>query len=145
MQKTYEIPYRNSRSSIIWPLFYMAGIFCLSSIPDQGIANHALNPLVWISPNIQNFIHIPLYGGLARLWFWALHHWFAKFSYRLILTLILTVGYGFLGKWHQTFVPGRFGSLTDVGFDSVGAVIGLLAYRLWFSFDLKIKQERIGS
>ncbi|MDD5577966.1 MAG: VanZ family protein [Methylobacter sp.] len=130
MQKSYEIPYCNSRSSIIWPLLYMAGIFCLSSIPDQGVANHALNPLGWVSPNTQNFIHLPVYAGLAGLWVWTLRHWFARFSYRLIWALILTVGYGVLDEWHQTFVPGRFGTLTDVGFDFIGATIGLLVYKL---------------
>ncbi|MGZ8223569.1 MAG: VanZ family protein [Methylobacter sp.] len=130
MRKSYDIPYGNSRFSIIWPLLYMAGIFYLSSIPDQSVTNHAFNPLGWISPTIQNFLHIPFYGVLAWLWLWALRHWFAKFSYSLILTLILTLGYGFLDEWHQTFVPGRFGSLTDVGFNFIGTLIGLLVYRL---------------
>ncbi|CAA9892109.1 VanZ like family protein (modular protein) [Candidatus Methylobacter favarea] len=134
MQKTYAIHYHNLRASIIWPLLYMAGIFCLSSIPDdQGIANHTLNPLTWISPNLQNFLHIPFYAVLAWLWLWSLRNWFAKFSYTLILTLILTVGYGFLDEWHQTFVPGRFGSLTDAGFNFIGAIIGVSVYRLMFT------------
>ena len=111
----------------------MAGIFFLSSIPDQGAANDTLNPLAWISPDVQNFLHLPVYGGLASLWFWALHHWIDEAGYKYALALLLTLGYGFLDEWHQTFVPGRFGTLTDVGFDVIGAIIGLLIYRSWFS------------
>jgi VanZ family protein len=113
----------------------MAGIFCLSSVPDQGAANDTLNPLTWISPNVQNFLHLPVYGGLASLWFWALRHWIAEADYKYVLALILTLGYGLLDEWHQTFVPGRYGSLTDVGFNIIGALIGLLIYRSWFSVE----------
>jgi hypothetical protein len=137
MQKITELPACNSRYCVIWPLLYMAGIFCLSSIPDEGAANSALNPLAWISPNIQNFFHLPLYGGLAIVWFWALRHWVAESGYQYLLAILLTLGYGFLDEWHQTFVTGRFGSLTDVGFDFAGAVIGLLIYSLWFSAERK--------
>jgi hypothetical protein len=137
MQKIPDIPACNSHFCVILPLLYMAGIFCLSSISDQGAANDTLNPLAWISPDVQNFLHLPVYGGLASLWFWALRHWLAESGYKYLLALILTLGYGLLDEWHQTFVPGRFGSLTDVGFDLTGAIIGLLIYRSWFSVEKK--------
>jgi VanZ family protein len=135
MQKTPDIPACNSRYRVIWPLLYMAGIFCLSSISDQGIANHTLNPLAWLSPNVQNFLHLPVFGGLASLWFWALRHWIAETGYKYLLALIFTLGYGLLDEWRQTFVPGRYGSLTDVGFNVIGAIIGLWIYRSWFSIE----------
>jgi len=125
MKKIVYIPYGNSRYSVIWPLLYMAGIFCLSSIPDYGTSNSSLNPLAWIAPNVQNFLHLPVYAGLASLWFWALRHWMTESGYRIVLTLVLTVGFGLFDEWHQTFVPGRFGSWTDAGFNVIGAVMGL--------------------
>ena len=88
----------------------MAGILSLSSISDQGAANDTLNPLAWISPNVQNFLHLPVYGGLASLWVLALRHWVDEAGYKYSLSLILTLGYGFLDEWYQTFVPGLFGS-----------------------------------
>jgi VanZ family protein len=115
----------------------MMVIFGLSYISDQGAANDALNPLAWISPNVQNFLHLPVYGGLAFLWFWALRHWVAEVGFRYLMALIFTLGHGFLDEWHQTFVPGRFGTLTDVGFDVVGAVLGLLVYRFRFAVEKK--------
>ena len=135
MQNMPDIPACNSRYCVIWPLLYMAGIFCLSSLSDQGAANDALNPLAWISPDVQNFLHVPVYGGLAALWFWSLRHWVAGSAYKYALALILTLGYGLLDEWHQAFVPGRCSSITDVGFDTIGAVIGLLIYRSWLSVE----------
>jgi VanZ family protein len=137
MKKTFYISACNSRYCVIWPLLYMVGIFCLSSISDQGAANNTLNPLAWISPNVQNFLHLPVYGGLASLWFWALRHWVTESGYKYLLALLFTLGYGLLDEWHQTFVAGRFGTLTDVGFDVMGAVIGLLIYRTWFTVEKK--------
>jgi VanZ family protein len=55
--------------------------------------------------------------------------------YRYLGALVLTMGYGWLDEWHQTFVPGRYGSLTDVGFNLMGAVIGMVIYTSWFSVD----------
>ncbi len=133
MKDKIKIPVCHSRLCVIWPLFYMLGIFLLSSIPDQGTANVTLNPLVWISPNVQNFLHVPVYGGLACLWFWALRHWVAKSGLKYVVAVILTLGYGLVDEWHQTFIPGRYGSFTDVSLDVVGAISGLLIYRAWFS------------
>jgi VanZ family protein len=116
----------------------MAGIFGLSSIPDYGAANDMLNPLAWISPNVQNFLHLPVYGGLAALWFWALRHWITESGYKYLLALIISLGFGLLDEWHQTFVPGRYGSLTDAGFNVIGAVIGLWIYRSWCSVEKRL-------
>ena len=139
MQKLPDIPVCKSRFCVIWPLLYMVGIFGLSSISDQPEASDtSLNPLAWISPDVQNFLHLPVYGGLASLWFWALRHWVTESGYKYLLALLFTLSYGFLDEWHQTFVPGRYGTLTDVGFDVGGAVIGLLIYRLWFSAEKKL-------
>jgi hypothetical protein len=135
MHRIHQIHCSDSRSCIIAPLLYMAGIFCLSSISGQGNGNGTLNPLGWISPNVQNFLHVPVYGGLAALWLWALGPWIAKPGYRYLCALVLTMGYGWLDEWHQTFVPGRYGSLTDVGFNLMGAVIGMVIYTSWFSGD----------
>jgi VanZ family protein len=44
----------------------------------------------------------------------------------------LTVLYAMSDEWHQTFVPGRHGRLTDVLIDSTGAVVGLAAVHFWW-------------
>jgi VanZ family protein len=37
---------------------------------------------------------------------------------------VASVTVGALDEWHQTFLPGRHGQFSDVGFDAVGAAIG---------------------
>jgi len=35
-----------------------------------------------------------------------------------------SVGVGALDEWHQMYLPGRHGQLSDVGFDAIGAAVG---------------------
>lgn len=40
-----------------------------------------------------------------------------------LTALLLAVAYGAADEWHQTFVPGRHGSLHDLAADAVGALL----------------------
>jgi VanZ family protein len=104
----------------------MGLIHLLSSIPDHGAPqNLAERLLQWATPELQNLLHIPLFGGLAATWYWALRPMVRN---RLALPLVvftITIAYAFFDEWHQLRVPGRYGSLTDVALDVVGIVLAL--------------------
>jgi len=90
--------------------------------------------------DISKCSEFPAFAGLWRTCIslvLALRHWVTESGYKYLLALLFTLGYGLLDEWHQTFVAGRFGTLTDVGFDVMGAVIGLLIYRTWFTVEKK--------
>ena len=42
----------------------------------------------------------------------------------VIVGFVGSVFVGALDEWHQTFLPGRHGQVSDVGFDAVGAALG---------------------
>ncbi|HEY8449741.1 MAG TPA: VanZ family protein [Bacillota bacterium] len=44
---------------------------------------------------------------------------------RYLTAWLLATLYAATDEWHQRFVPGRTGSLTDVGIDAVGALLAL--------------------
>ncbi len=48
------------------------------------------------------------------------------FPKRLVIGFFLTVALAAADEYHQTFVPGRSGNLTDVCIDSVGILAGTL-------------------
>ena len=99
-----------SLTRLTLPLCYMAGIFVLSSIPDTAQPASSLEAvLAWVSPNVQNLLHIPLYGGLAGCWYWALEPWIERQGVRAVSAFSVTLGYGVLDELHQLTVPGRFG------------------------------------
>ena len=108
---------------ILLPLAYMAGLLLLSSVPgdDPNVAGGAI--IEWLTPQWQNMLHIPLYAGLAASWLWALsgrpHH------LRLILAFALTVAWAVFDEAYQTTVPGRYGSVTDMALNVIGASLAI--------------------
>ena len=120
----------SAKLRLLIPLAYMLGIFVLSSIPETGrVETQVERIFIWISPEFQNFLHIPLYGGLAGCWYWALKPWVVGTNKKIALAFIFTTIYSFIDEYHQLSVPGRFGSLTDLGLNAIGAILilGIIA------------------
>lgn len=47
-----------------------------------------------------------------------------------LLPLALTLTYALVDEFHQSFVPGRFGTIRDIGYDMLGAgIVFLRQYR----------------
>ena len=93
----------------------------------DGQSEH-LKFLIKLKPGVQNLLHIPLFGLFAYLWLRAFtRHGFSK-TKTFIFTIAITVGYGILDEFHQTFVPGRYGSLTDMLLNIVGIITGAVIY-----------------
>ena len=105
----------------------MAVLYWLSSLPGTPLpddpAIYAL--FYWISPSVQNAMHVPAYAALAWAWRWALGAWLRRSSARAAGACAIASIYGVSDEWHQSFVPGRYASLTDVMLDVAGAVLGI--------------------
>lgn len=107
------------------PLGYMMALFCVSSIP--GDVMEAAPGFRWITPTWQNLLHIPAYAGLALCWWWALDARFATTRPKLIAAVTLTMMYALVDESWQLYIPGRYGSLTDLALNAIGALLAL-----WF-------------
>ena len=75
---------------------------------------------------IRKLAHLTEYAVLSYLWFTALNQgshdcWSPK---RALLALTLSILYASSDEYHQTFIFSRTSSLTDVGIDSFGALMG---------------------
>jgi VanZ family protein len=93
----------------------MAAIFTLSSIPSLA---SPFDP--WYDLMLRKLAHVFEYAVLTALLFWALRRHRAAGAGTLAIAALLASLYAFSDEWHQTFVPGREGSLRDVGVDAVG-------------------------
>ncbi len=105
------------------PVSYMAALFYVSSIPGHVMETSPV--FRWVTPNLQNMLHAPVYGGLALSWWWALETRLANAKTRLYTAFTLTVTYGFLDESWQLYIPGRYGSLTDITLNTLGAALAL--------------------
>lgn len=111
------------------PIFLMVLIFIESSIPMDGGPDN-IEFLTSLDPKLQNLLHIPLYGTLCFLWIRFFCASKTPTFKKIIYSLMLTVGYGIIDEFHQSFVPGRYGGLLDIYLNMAGAVSGAAVY--WY-------------
>jgi len=120
------------------PLLLVVLIFYFSSVPDLRSGFSSNLDLV-----LRKIAHIVEYGLLAIL---ILRMFFnneeikkdlrtgkasqQNMLYREIIAagILVTLLYALSDEFHQVFVPGRSGSLWDVGIDSIGIVLGTFLY-----------------
>ncbi len=102
------------------PLAWMGFIFWLSSQPSLPSAPDPLFDLV-----LKKVGHAVLYAILALLWSWALEREALPPARRARLAVIAAILYAVLDELHQAFTPGRHPTITDVGIDSVGAIVAM--------------------
>jgi VanZ family protein len=115
-----------SRIALLWlPVVVWAGIiFALSATPNLRIA-----PAADVDFVVRKFGHMFVFGVLAILTWRAL----ASSAVRrpILWSWVLTVAYAATDEFHQGFTAGRHPSAVDVGIDSIGALLFLLALTLW--------------
>lgn len=108
-------------------------IFYLSSQPPEAFPDIRF-------PFIDKWVHIALYTVVGFGFGRALtagertHLDWKRYRLLLALALILTVIWGVLDEFHQSFVPGRSVELADVVADAIGGAFGCgltVLYRLW--------------
>jgi VanZ family protein len=106
-----------SRTLTHWlPILLWAGlIFALSSIPSLGTGLGTWDVI------LRKGAHMTEYAVLAFL--------LARAVAREAPALALGVLYAASDELHQAFVRGRHASPVDVAIDTVGLLIGLLAWR----------------
>jgi VanZ family protein len=103
---------------------WMGAIFTLSAIPSLASPLEPLYDFI-----ARKLVHMAEYGVLTILLFNALRLHIKRSPDAWLIAAIVAVLYAFSDEWHQTFVPGREGSLRDVSIDA----LGVLGVSLWFS------------
>ena len=116
-----------SRPHVALPLLIMGVLYWLSSLPGTPLPDDPALYAVfyWVPPSVQNALHVPAYAALAWAWCWALGAWLRAPLAGVIVAGVIASAYGVFDEWHQSFVPGRYASLTDVTLDVAGAVLGI--------------------
>jgi len=110
---------------IVWWLptaAYMMLIFYLSSKTGDEVS----------IPTPDYVAHGVEYFGLGLLLAVSLKRTTGLSSGRVaVLAVIIASLYGISDEWHQSFVPGRFATVSDWLADTVGAALGQVGYTLF--------------
>ncbi|MBN1995718.1 MAG: VanZ family protein [Anaerolineae bacterium] len=109
---------------IIPLIFWMAIIFLLSAQPVLlEFQNEASEKI------FNKLAHVLVYAVLAWLWWRALSAKRQTTWPVLFTALALAILYGISDEYHQSFVPGRHARVSDVLFDTSGALAMILLIR----------------
>ena len=84
--------------------------------------------------------HLTVYGVLAGLLWWALRG--MAIRYPATWALVLAMLYGVTDEYHQSFVPGRDMSVSDLMVDLIGAGASLLIVALLQARRISVRADR---
>ena len=114
---------KNYRKKLeLWlPVLVWAGvIFGFSSLAINGEAQFS-----WWDFVVKKTAHVIEYFVLYWLLFRAWSDKNSKVNRKVFVwSMVVAILYALSDEWHQTFVPGREGTLRDVGFDTIGVLLG---------------------
>lgn len=118
MSRQFALPIRMVPMALV-----MGTIFFLSHQPGNSLH---LPPL----PGIDKLAHSLAYGGLAAATLFAFSEQWREQRSSLVIfsTTVFCLLYGISDEFHQSFVPGRTPSLSDILADGAGAALVCL---LW--------------
>ncbi len=139
-----------SRCRVVWsacrrwgpPIVWLAVIsgFSTDSFSANETGRFLIPVLRWLFPGappdtlnlvhvgIRKGMHVVEFGVLALLWYRALGWGRSGWQPKAALTaFVLAAGFAAMDEVHQVFVPSRTASIMDVGWDSLGAALGLVA------------------
>jgi hypothetical protein len=116
-----------SRTHIVLPLILVAALFWASSLPGiPSPDDPALyGVFLWLPPTLQNALHVPAYASLTLAWRWALRAWSRTAGTGALAACVIALACGVLDEWNQSFVPGRYASLTDIALNGAGVALGM--------------------
>jgi hypothetical protein len=106
--------------------FWMAGIFIASSAEGSGEYYYNLKVLIE-----RKGAHVVEFFILAYLFWKFLRYSVSDFKRILVFVFLFSLSYAVSDEFHQLFVFGREGRLSDVGIDCIGIFIFLFAIALF--------------
>ena len=130
---------RTSRMSMVlrWgpALAWMALIFAISSLSSEALESAGATKASRSASIVLNqvTVHLIEFGVLAVFLYRALSFRGGVFV-RWVIVVVATTAYGASDEFHQSFVPGRYPSWTDIVFDTVGAILGSSIALGWIWF-----------
>lgn len=77
---------------------------------------------------IRKVAHFTEYAALGASIMYAIHLFFTNKKYAFALSLLLAALYAATDEIHQYFVPGRYGTWSDVLIDTAGALAGIMIF-----------------
>jgi VanZ family protein len=96
-------------------VLWMGVIFALSATPSLASPFEPFYDFM-----LRKMAHVTVYAVLTVLMYGALRPHTARPTHAWLLAMLMATLYACSDEWHQTFVPGREGTVRDVTIDGSG-------------------------
>jgi VanZ family protein len=108
-------------------VLWMGVIFAFSATPTSSLAS-AFTPADDFT--LRKLAHLTVFAVLTVLLVRAFRLHVARATHAWLLAMLVAAVYACSDEWHQTFVPGREGTVRDIVIDCLGVVgVWVLASR----------------
>jgi VanZ family protein len=108
----------------------MSLLAALSLVPGKPQPGDSV--FIWtvaaVPSELQKTMHVVMYGILAWLWAEACLSVTHQTRMLLVLPAAISIAFGAALEVSQLFVPGRYSSLLDVLFNTLGVTLGLIMF-----------------
>jgi VanZ family protein len=108
-----------------WKLAILWGVLILALTSLPGASVPSIPPV----PHIDKLAHAGLYLVFGALVARAAGEGRALGAGHAAIVMLGVIAFGAVDEWHQLFIPSRTGSWSDLGADTLGACIGVLAFQ----------------
>lgn len=118
--------------SWILAIGWMAIIFYLSHQPgkESGELSSLIAAIFSVIPLQEDQLHYLVRKGAHVFAYFLLAILLYSASRKWYVALVISVLYAMSDEFHQTFIPGRSGQISDVGIDSMGIILGIITFAL---------------
>ena len=117
--------------AVVWAV----SIFVVSHIPASEIRK-AAETIDALPIALDIAYHVVVFGVMGVLGYQVASLYLRQVRGSYLAALVFVIGYGVIDEFHQSFVSGRSSAAEDVGYDILGAILGLsvvFAIRFIFS------------
>ena len=134
LQSTSPRPRRPNRPErgVLSPLFllFVLGFMLMTSLWPMETTSPGATLLYRIDPNLQNFLHLPMLMIFAFVFLDFLHHHDLEPKFRWVWLAAGGSGVCLVLEGLQSFVPGRYPSVTDMLVNLCGLAVGSGLYQV---------------
>lgn len=119
--------------------FLKAVVKLVEDISHDGLSAQTMATLHLV---IRKLAHFTEYMALGFTIMLAVYYRFTHRKLTLIFPELFAILYAASDEFHQYYVPGRYGTVTDVAIDAAGALVGIIIYYRIKSYFMISKIER---
>lgn len=107
---------------------------------------HHIQLANWLYQPTRKLAHLAEYAIMAEVVFIGMAIFYPKIKEkrikRIIITFFILFLFASVDEIHQRFIPERSGKIQDIGWDMIGALVGIIVANFFSDIAIELKQKK---